>query len=460
MYLRRTERRAKDGSVGYLQLAHNEWDPVAKHSKVRVLYNFGREDQLDREAIVRLIGSLQRALEPDQALQTAAAPGLRFLESRPMGGAWLLDGIWQELAVDRTLQGLLVGRRLDSRAERVIFAMVANRALCPLSKLACSKWVTERAWIAGLPELDEDSCYRSMDWLLEVEDELCQAVYFATADLLNLEVDLLFFDTTSTYFERDEPEQDVVDEDGNVVHPAFRVRGHSKDHRDDLPQVVIAMAVTRSGIPIRVWCWPGNTSDQELIRQAKDDLRAWKLSRVVWVADRGFQSEENRRYLQRAGGHYILGEKLRGNDKEANAALARQGRYHTVAGNLRVKEVIIDDGTMRDRFVICHNPDEAKRDQAVREQLLTRIEEAIADTDQLPVAERQQLYGQLRPSAATSASSAPPRPGCCGSTALRSRPRSTSTANSCCAPRTRPCQSRTSRWATSSFCRSSVPGAT
>ena len=395
MYLRRTERRTKDGSVAYLQLAHNEWDPVAKHSKVRVLYNFGREDQLDRQAIVRLIGSLQRALEPDQALQTAAAPGLRFLESRPMGGAWALDGIWQELAIDRTLQGLLRGRRLDSRAERVIFAMVANRALEPLSKLAGSKWVTERAWIAGLPELDEDSCYRSMDWLLEVEDELCQAVYFATADLLNLEVDLLFFDTTSTYFERDEPDQDVVDEHGNVVHSAFRVRGHSKDHRDDLPQVVIAMAVTRDGIPIRVWCWPGNTSDQELIRQAKDDLRAWKLSRVVWVADRGFQSEENRRYLQRAGGHYILGEKLRGNDKEAGAALSRQGRYHTVAGNLRVKEVIIDDGTMRDRFVICHNPDEATRDHAVREQLLARIEEAIADTDQLPVAERQKRYGQL-----------------------------------------------------------------
>jgi len=395
MYLRRTERRTKDGSVGYLQLAHNEWDPVAKQSKVRVLYSFGREDQLDREAIVRLIGSLQRALEPDQALATAAAPGLRFVESRPMGGAWALDGLWQELAVDRTLQGLLRGRRLDARAERVIFAMVANRALEPLSKLACSKWLSERAWIAGLPELDEDSCYRCMDWLLEVQDELAEAVYFATADLLNLEVDLLFFDTTSTYFERDEEDPDIVDESGNVIHPAFRVRGHSKDHRDDLPQVVIAMAVTRSGIPIRVWCWPGNTSDQELIRQAKDDLRAWKLARVVWVADRGFQSEENRRYLQRAGGHYILGEKLRGNDKEAGAALARQGRYHTVADNLRVKEVILDDGTMRDRFVICHNPEEAKRDQTVREQLLSRVEQAIADTDQLSAAERQKLYGQL-----------------------------------------------------------------
>jgi DDE family transposase len=395
MYLRRTERRTKDGSVAYLQLAHNEWDPVAKQSKVRVLYSFGREDQLDRDAIRRLIGSLQRALEPEEALATQAAPGLRFIESRPMGGAWVLDGLWRELAVDRTLQRLLRGRRLDGRAERVIFAMVANRALEPLSKLAGSKWVSERAWIAELPELDEDSCYRSMDWLLEVQEELCEAVYFATADLLNLEVDLLFFDTTSTYFERDEPEHDVVDEDGNVVRPAFRVRGHSKDHRDDLPQVVIAMAVTRTGIPIRVWCWPGNTSDQELIRQAKDDLRAWKLSRVVWVADRGFQSAENRRYLQRAGGHYILGEKLRGNDKEANAALARQGRYHTVAGNLRVKEVIIDDGTMRDRFVICHNPEEAKRDQQVREQLLAQIADQIAGTDSLPTAERHKLYGQL-----------------------------------------------------------------
>ena len=395
MYLRRTVRRTKDGEVGYLQLAHNEWDPVAKQSKVKVIYNFGREDQLDRDAIRRLIGSLQRALAPDEAFSTMAAPGLRFIESRPMGGAWALDGLWRELAVDRTLARLLESRRLDGRAERVIFAMVANRALEPLSKLAASKWVTERAWIGGLPELDEDSCYRSMDWLLEVQDELSEAVYFATADLLNLEVDLLFFDTTSTYFERDEPEQDVIDQDGNVVRPAFRVRGHSKDHRDDLPQVVIAMAVTRTGIPIRVWCWPGNTSDQELIRQAKDDLRAWKLSRVVWVADRGFQSAENRRYLQRAGGHYILGEKLRGNDKEARAALSRQGRYHTVAGNLRVKEVIIDDGTMRDRFVICHNPEEAKRDQQVREQLLAQIQDAIADTDSLPAAERHQLYGQL-----------------------------------------------------------------
>jgi len=395
MYLRRTVRKRKDGSeVGYLQLAHNEWDAGAGHSVVRVLHSFGREDQLDRGAIVRLIGSLQRVLDPDQAL-AAAAGELRFLESRPIGGAWALDGVWQTLGIGRTLSGLLEGRRLDARAERALFAMVANRALEPLSKLAASKWVCERAWIDGLSELSEDTCYRAMDWLLEVEDELAEQVYFQIADLLNLEVDLLFFDTTSTYFERETPDPDVLDEDGALITPAFRAYGHSKDHRPDLPQVVIGMAVTRTGIPIRVWCWPGNTNDSELIRQVKDDLRAWKLGRVVWVADRGFASAENRRYLQRAGGHYILGEKLRGKSVEAKAALSRQGRYHVVAGNLRVKEVVIDDGTMRDRFVVCHNPDEAVRDKQIRDQLLAQITDAISGSDALGAPERAKLHAQL-----------------------------------------------------------------
>jgi hypothetical protein len=211
MYLRRTTRKRKDGTeVGYLQLAHNVWDSKAGHSVVRVVHNFGRDDLIDRAAIERLIGSLERWLDPGAPPRPAAGagPGLRFVESRPIGGAWALDGLWRALAIDRTLARLLTGRRLDPRAERVIFAMVANRALEPLSKLAASKWVTERGWIQGLQELDEDACYRAMDWLLEVEDDLAEQVYFETADLLNLEVDLLFFDTTSTYFERETPEAD------------------------------------------------------------------------------------------------------------------------------------------------------------------------------------------------------------------------------------------------------------
>jgi transposase len=155
------------------------------------------------------------------------------------------------------------------------------------------------------------------------------------------------------------------------------------------------MAVTRAGIPIRAWCWPGNSADQPLIRQVKDELREWKLSRVVWVTDRGFQSAENRRYLQRAGGHYIIGEKLRGESAEAKAALARQGRYRTVAGNLEIKEVRVDDGTMRDRFVICRNPDQAERDKTVRDQLIAQLEDAIKDADRLSPAARAELAARL-----------------------------------------------------------------
>jgi len=234
-----------------------------------------------------------------------------------------------------------------------------------------------------------------MDWLLEIEAPLAEQVYWATADLLNLEVDLLFFDTTSTYFERDEPDTETVDEDG-AARPAFRAFGHSKDHRDELPQALIGMAVTRTGIPIRAWCWPGDSGEQPLIRQVKDELRDWKLSRVVWVADRGFQSAENRRYLQRAGGHYIIGEKLRGESAEAKAALARQGRYRTAAGNLEVKEVRVDDGTMRDRFVICRNPDQAERDKAVRDRIVARLEQAIAGSDRLGADARAQLACRLQ----------------------------------------------------------------
>jgi transposase len=155
------------------------------------------------------------------------------------------------------------------------------------------------------------------------------------------------------------------------------------------------MAVTRRGIPVRVWTFAGNSSDQQIIRKVRDDLRGWNLARVIWVLDRGFTSERNRRYLQRGGGHYIVGEKLRAGSKEASAALSRQGRYHVVEGNLRVKQVRIDDGTDRDRFVICHNPERAVRDRVVREQILARLTSEIAASDKLAARKRAELYGAL-----------------------------------------------------------------
>jgi hypothetical protein len=389
MYLRTTRRRRVDGSeVRYLQLAHNEWDSAAGQSRAKVIYNFGREDQLDRDAIARLVTSLSRVLTPGEALESAACPELKFVASRPMGGAWTLDQLWRRLGIDTALHDLAAKRRFAADVERVLFALVANRALAPSSKLAATAWISDRVVIDDLDGVDADTCYRAMDWLVEVEPALAEAVYWSTADLLNLEVDLLFFDTTSTYFHA------LPDDDTEVE--AFRVRGRSKDHRPDLPQVVIGMAVTRDGIPIRVWSWPGNTSDTTVIRQVKDDLGAWKLARVVWVADTGFSSAQNRRYLQRAGGHYIIGEKLRSGSPEAQAAIARQGRYTKIRDNLEVREVIFDNGTMRDRFVVCHNPQEAERDRAVRDHITAHLEDRIAGSDNLTADQRNDLAGQIR----------------------------------------------------------------
>jgi hypothetical protein len=390
MYLRSTPRRNKDGStVRYLQLAHNMWDPVAKRSKVQVVYNFGREDAANREALQRLIASVTRFLDPDAAL-AAGADGLAFIESLPLGGTWVLDALWQRLGIGKTMKRLLKGRRLDPSAERVLFALVASRALAPSSKLAASRWINDDVAIDGLPSTSDDACYRAMDWLLEISATLEEEVFGQVANLLNLEVDLLFFDTTSTYFETEDADETVPPDDHE--RRGFRSFGKSKDHRDDLPQVVIGMAVTRTGIPVRVWSWPGATGDSALIRQVKDDMRDWTLSRIVWVADRGFASQKNRLHLRTGDHHYIIGEKLRSGSAEATEALARQGRYQQVRNNLRVKEVRIRED---ERFVICFNPEAAERDVKIRERLIAQLTALIEGTDKLNATKRAELRGVI-----------------------------------------------------------------
>jgi hypothetical protein len=218
MYLRPAPRRNKDGSeVGYPQLARNVWDPDLRRSKVQVIYNFGREDHANREALQRLVASVTRFLDPGAAL-AAAAGGLEFTESRPLGGTWALDARWSRLGIGKEMRRLRKGRRLDDSAARVLFALVANRALAPSSKLAAARWVTGDVLITGLPAASDDACYRAVGWLLEIKEELERTIFDRLANLLNLEADLLFFDTASTYFVTEEADEPVPrDKDGNAV---------------------------------------------------------------------------------------------------------------------------------------------------------------------------------------------------------------------------------------------------
>ncbi len=381
LYLRATARRTKRGElVRYLQLAHNERNergvPVA-----RVIHNFGREDRLDREALLRLVGSIQRFLGGEEALRAGAPEGFAFVRAPESGGPHLLDALWAQLGIGKAIARVAGGGRGRSGVERAIFTMVCQRCLEPASKLEATRWLGRDVVLEGIEAVSDDELYRAMDFLLACSERVQESVFFSVAHLLNLEVDVIFFDTTSTYFEVDADDLEEADEQGEPTAAAegpLRRLGHSKDHRPDLPQVVIGLAVTREGIPVRVWVWPGNASDQSLVAQVKADLAGWRLGRAIYVVDSGFSGRDNLRRLRSAGGHYIAGVKLRSGMAETEAALSRQGRYRTVKDNLRVKEVRVGEGDAAVRYVVCHNPAEAERDRARRKQRLERIETELA----------------------------------------------------------------------------------
>jgi transposase len=363
MYVRTIQRKNKDGSsVEYVQLAHNAWNPEKGFAQAEVIYSFGRKDQLDIEAIKRLVNSLCRFLGPEDALTLQANEPLPFVRSRPAGGAYLLKALWDRLHIGTCLKAALKDREFTAPVEQALFAMVANRALAPSSKLAIEQWAAEEIFLGGEESpLQVQHFYRAMDFLLEHAEAIQKEVFWSTASLLNLTVDLIFFDTTNTYFEIEEPGPSEL-----------KAYGKSKEKRDDLPLVTVGLAVTREGIPVRCWVLPGNQHDSQSVAQVQQDLNNWKLGRVVWVMDRGMTSEENRRILQKAGGQYILGEKLRGNHM-SEMALSHPGRFKVVADNLQVKQVHVGEGTGRRRYVIAYNPQQAEADRITREKNLERL---------------------------------------------------------------------------------------
>jgi hypothetical protein len=414
VYLRESKRRNKDGScVAYLQLAHNERHPKTGSPVAKVIHNFGRSDKVDKEALTRLVRSISRVLDlPDGAVGAAEASGVEVVDSRRLGGAYVLDEVWSRLGIAKALIESADGRRLDGElVERICFALVAQRCLEPGSKLAAVRWAQERVAINSCPAFDDQAAYAAMDFLLVALPEIAERVFTSTANLLNLSCDIIFVDTTSTYFERDVADGEIDLEEARAKEettpPGASDPGpeeaairqfskHSKDKRPDLPQVVIGMAVTAEGVPVRCWTFPGKTSDQVIIRTIRDDLAGWMLNRVVWVGDRGFNSVANRAYLQRGGGHFIVAEKLRHASGEAQVALSRPGRYHVAAGNLEVKEVVVGSGERRQRFVVCFNPESAERDRQVRANLVAYVETQIDGTDSWTRSRRDELAGKLK----------------------------------------------------------------
>jgi transposase len=387
MYLRTTRQRRKHGPDAiYYQLAENYYHKARRRSETRVIYTFGRADQVDPEALRRLAQSILRVANDDRidlsARQFPLDVGIEDIERvYAYGVLYAARALWEELGIGPLLREKLQQDGCDAPHDAALFAMTANRLACPASKLACYKhWLADDVYWPEAKALALEHLYRAMDFLLRHIEALEQELFFRTADLFNADVDLIFWDTTTLYFEIDEEDEDGEQWQTHDI-PALRKRGHNKEGRDGNPQVVVGLALTRDGLPVRSWVFPGNTADVTTIDDLKADLRGWRLNRCVFVGDSGMFSEANRQRLSRALGRYILAVPMRKVTEVPRAVLTRAGRYRNVADNLRVKEVYVGEGERRRRYVVCHNPDEAAREHAHRERLLELVRAELAALD-------------------------------------------------------------------------------
>jgi transposase len=382
MYLRTTQRKNKDGSVvRYLHLAHNVRDPETGVSVPHNIHNFGRADELDRDVLVRLCGSIARACGMDvrdpgaggDATPTDAAglpDDLKLVKTLELGTVMVIEALWEKLGVGEALRAAAERSGCKVPYERALLAMTANRLCEPESKLGVwDRWL-EKVHLPTCRGLKLAQMYEAMDLLHKHSATIEERVFFETANLFNLEVDVIFYDTTTATFSIDEEDEDEGDEEG------LRRFGRPKDG-GWAPQVVVALAVTRDGLPVRSWVFPGNTSDVTTVKRVKADLKGWKLGRALFVGDSGMNSEESRKELARACGTYLLAARAGSVKEIRDEVLARPGRYKVISDNLQAKEVIVGDGVRSRRYIVCYNPKQAERERKHREQVIEQLEEEL-----------------------------------------------------------------------------------
>lgn len=350
MFLRLKHFKNKDGSTrSYLQLVENI--RVGNKTRQKVLVNLGRVDDLQNSGqIDRLIESLRNFSMKEWIRKEALNVNQTYL----WGPVIIFEQLWKELGIERVLKRLLGDTEAVSDYVEAIFAMVLNRLIEPRSKRGVDKWVA-KVYRPEFEQLSLQHYYRGLDYLEKFKEELEEELFSNVKTLFNLNLDLVFWDTTSTYFQGEGPELSMY--------------GRSKDHRSDCKQVVIGVLMTKDGFPVAHQIFPGNTADIDTFRIALEDIRRrFNIDRVIVVADRGMISNGLIEEIDKAGLSYIFGVKMR-RSKGVEAVLNQPGDYEEVEENLKVKEVLHEG----ERYVICFNPFQAERDRIKREEIVKNL---------------------------------------------------------------------------------------
>ena len=381
-------RTQTNGSRTYLLIVDNQW--VDGKVKQHVVLRLGRLDELLVSGrLDSLIQSLGRFSEKLAVLGAHARGDSITTHSTRVGPDLIFRRLWQSCSIDQVLTALLAGRRFEFSVERAIFLTVLHRLFAPGSDRAAEKWKDDYA-IEGVGDLGLHHLYRAMAWVGEVlpkdqqdgatpfaprtnKDLIEEALFARRRDLFS-DLDLVFFDTTSIYFEGEGGE-------------SIGQRGHSKDHRPDLKQMVVGMVLDQNGNPLCSELWPGNTADVKSLVPIVERLKSrFGIGSVCIVADRGMISAETLAEVEKREWKYILGVRMR-SSTEAKAVVARAGRYAEVhpksddrndPSPLKVKEVWVEDAR---RYVVCVNQDQATKDGHDRQAVVASLRDALGKGD-------------------------------------------------------------------------------
>ena len=371
-------RVKKSGKYQYLQIVENRKEKGKV--KQRVIATVGRMDQLQSKGRVEtLIRSLSRFSE--QTLLILSGNSDLAADAKKIGPVLIFERLWKETGIKAAIARVLKGRRFEFDVERAIFLTVLHRLMVSGSDRFCHRWCRDYI-IDGIDGLDLHHLYRAMGFLgEEIQDQdgatvfsprcnkdLVEELIFSHRRDLFSNLDLVFFDTTSIYFEGHGGE-------------SIGQRGFSKDHRPDLVQMVVGAVLDDKGQPICCEMWPGNTADVKSLLPIVDRLKTrFKIARICIVADRGMISANTLEQLESGDNPtpYILGARMRKVKQIRDRVLSHPGRYKQVRPEssdpnkpapLKVKQVEIDGC----RYIVCVNPSQQRKDAADREAIVSAL---------------------------------------------------------------------------------------
>jgi len=376
-------RAQRSGKRTYLLVVENEW--AAGKVRQKVLHRLGRLDVLQKTGkLDALMLSMQRFSQKFAVLGATQNAQVQTGRSCRIGPALIFEKLWRQTGIDKVLTGLLGKRKFTFSVERAVFLTVLHRLFCAGSDRAAAKWKANYR-IKGVEDIELHQIYRAMGWLGQPlgPDKQFGATPFAprcTKDVIEEQLfkshrdlfaglDLVFFDTTSIYFE-------------GAGGQTIGQNGHSKDHRPDLKQMVVGVILDDQGNPLCSEMWPGNVTDVKTLVPVVDRLKTrFGVGNVCIVADRGMISEETVREIERRRWKYVLGVRMRKSKEAKDKVLSHPGRYQQVFGKskdskapspLKVKEVSIGSK----RYIVCLNEDQAAKDRADREAIVESLREA------------------------------------------------------------------------------------